>query len=358
MIIPESALLKSKEPMVTAAGLIALQPFLNARGLDWRQSLEEVGLDPDSPVDVDTMIPFAVGLKLLENLARQSGNDAFGLQFAESLPTNVTGTLAYLTLNAPDLRTMFKDTIRFLGLVVDAYTVRLDEGEELTHLTYQIPQVYGPRAQFVDLLLVTTALRIRHVLQDPLVPIHVEFEHPTPSAAREFIRLLGRHVQFDRPHNRIGVETRYLSRPLPAADPLLYQIMRQHARETIVRRERATDIVYCVSDYVAEALKRGEATLGGAADRLGMPPRRLQRELEDAGTSFRELVEETRKGLARHFLLDTSMPMTEIAFLLGFSELSAFSRAARSWFGTAPRELRKSTVARRPASVASAPEQN
>ncbi len=358
MMALDNELLRSKEPMVTAVGLLALKPLLKERGIDWRQSVEEVGLDPDAHLDVDSMIPFTIGLQLLENLARRSGNDAFGLQFAESLPINVTGTLAYLTLNAPDLRTMFQDTVRFLALIVDAYAMRLEEGDVLSHITYDIPEVYGPRAQFVDLVLASTALRIRHVLQDPLIPIYVEFEHPAPSAVDEFVRVLGRHVRFDRPHNRIGVETRQLSRPLPAADALLYSIMRQHAREIISRRERTTDIVYCVSDYVADALKRGEATLGGAADRLGMPPRRLQRELEDAGTSFRELVDDTRKGLARHFLLDTSLPMTEIAFLLGFSELSAFSRAARGWFGTAPRELRKSTGARPPGTSEGAPEQN
>ena len=72
-----------------------------------------------------------------------------------------------------------------------------------------------------------------------------------------------------------------------------------------------------------------------------MSSRALQRELEKANTSFRDLVDETRKSMARQYLADTSLPLTEIAFMLGFSELSAFSRAARSWFGVSPSELRK-----------------
>jgi AraC-like DNA-binding protein len=132
-----------------------------------------------------------------------------------------------------------------------------------------------------------------------------------------------------------------LSKPLPAADPELYRIVRQHAQEKIDKREKTQSLVYCVTDYIADALKHGDATLADAADTLGMTSRALQRELEKANTSFRDLVEETRKSMARHYLNDTSLPLTEIAFILGFSELSAFSRAARSWFGASPRELRK-----------------
>ena len=72
-----------------------------------------------------------------------------------------------------------------------------------------------------------------------------------------------------------------------------------------------------------------------------LSPHQLRRELARSHTTFRLLVDETRKAMAAHYIQETDMPMTEIAFLLGFSELSAFSRAARHWFGRPPRALRK-----------------
>jgi AraC-like DNA-binding protein len=149
-------------------------------------------------------------------------------------------------------------------------------------------------------------------------------------------------VRFDSPECRFEFDNRVLHQPLAAADPQLYRIVRLHAQNKIEEHERAGDIVFRVTEYLAEAFKHGDVNLANAADSLGMSARTLQRELEEAGTSFRDLVDETRKSLAQHFLLGTSLPLTEIAFLLGFSELSAFSRAARVWFGAPPSDLRKS----------------
>jgi AraC-like DNA-binding protein len=329
------------QPMVTAAGLLPLKPFMHERGLDWRQCLEDVGIDPDIAVDNEAMVPLATAFQLLENAARQSNNEAFGLQFGETLPVNITGALAYITLNAPDLRTLCKDSVRFLGLIAHGYTARFEESDTLGHVIYEIPHLYGPRVQFVDMVFAASAQRFRHVAQDPELPIHFDLERPEPRNLAEFHRVLGRNTRFGLFSNRVGLHTQILSKPLPAADPELYRIVRQHAQEKIDKREKTQSLVYCVTDYIADALKHGDATLPEAAETLGMSSRALQRELEKANTTFRDLVEETRKSLARHFLYDTSLPLTEITFMLGFSELSAFSRAARSWFGVSPRELRK-----------------
>jgi AraC-like DNA-binding protein len=329
------------QPVITAVGLVPLKQFMQQRGLDWRHSLEDVGIDPDMAVDIDAMVPLQSAFELLENGARKSGNEAFGLQFGEILPVNITGALAYITLNAPDLRTFCKDSVRFLGLVAYGYTARFEEADALSHLIYEIPYQHGSRTQFLDMIFAASARRFRHVAQDPSIQIHFDIEHAAPRNVAEFHRVLGRNVRFDQGTNRVGLDTRHLSKPLPAADPELYRIVRQHAEEKIDKREKTRSLVYCVTDYIADALKHGDATLAEAADTLGMSSRALQRELEKANTTFRDLVEETRKSLARHFLYDTSLPLTEIAFILGFSELSAFSRAARSWFGVSPRELRK-----------------
>jgi AraC-like DNA-binding protein len=287
------------------------------------------------------MVPLQAAFQLLENLARQSNNEAFGLQFGESLPANVTGALAYVTLNAPDLRTFCKDTVRFLGLVAYGYTARFEEGDSLSHIVYEIPHLHGPRVQFIDMICAASAMRLRHVAQSTDLEVHFDVERPAPKDPSEFHRVLGRNVRYGLFSNRVGIDTKLLSKPLPAADPHLYRIVRQHAEERIEKLEKTQNLVYCVTDYIADALKHGDATLPEAANSLGMSSRALQRELDKANTTFRDLVEETRKSLARHFLYDTSLPLTEIAFMLGFSELSAFSRAARGWFGVSPRELRK-----------------
>ena len=329
------------QPAITAIGLLPLKPFMHERGLDWRRSVEEAGIDPDMAIDVNAMVPLSAAFRLLENAARQTDNDAFGLQFGETFPVNLTGAIAYITLNAPDLRTYCKDTVRFLGLVSHGYTARFEESDVLGSITFEIPHLFGPRTQFIDMVFALMARRMRHVAQDPNLQIHIDLERQSPRGIGEFSRVYGRNVRFGQAANRIGLDARILANPLHGADPRLYHIVRQHAEEKIEKREKTQSLVFGVTDYIADALKHGDATLVDAANSLGMSSRALQRELDKANTSFRDLVEETRKSLARHYLNDTPLPLTEIAFILGFSELSAFSRAARGWFGVSPRELRK-----------------
>ncbi len=71
------------QPVITAVGLLPLKPFLQERGLNWRQCLEEVGINPDMAVDTDAMVPLSAAFQLLENAARHSNNEAFGLHFGE-----------------------------------------------------------------------------------------------------------------------------------------------------------------------------------------------------------------------------------------------------------------------------------
>jgi AraC-like DNA-binding protein len=93
--------------------------------------------------------------------------------------------------------------------------------------------------------------------------------------------------------------------------------------------------------YVINSSTYGHTAEEAVAQAIGVSVRTLQRDLAEAGTSFRALTEECRKKAALQLLHDTELPLTEIAFLLGFSELSAFSRAAKTWFGQPASSLRK-----------------
>ncbi|MBX9718148.1 MAG: AraC family transcriptional regulator [Microbacteriaceae bacterium] len=105
-----------------------------------------------------------------------------------------------------------------------------------------------------------------------------------------------------------------------------------------------------VRSLLLECLPSGEATLSGVALRLGVSARTVQRRLADEdGVSFREVVQSTRAPLARHYLVRTSLPFREIAFLLGFDEPTSFSRAFRTWFGETPESVRARAHSTRPA---------
>ena len=152
---------------------------------------------------------------------------------------------------------------------------------------------------------------------------------------------MGRRIRYNQDHDRILIPGRYLSLAHHTAEPNLYSMIEEAALGELQEIEQSDDVLFAISEQISEALKNGDNTLENIASALSMSPRTLQRKLAASGIGFRDLTDEIRKAMAARYLTDTDLPMSEIAFLLGFSDLSAFSRSGRNWFGVAPREYRR-----------------
>jgi AraC-like DNA-binding protein len=135
---------------------------------------------------------------------------------------------------------------------------------------------------------------------------------------------------------------RSLDRPLVRADAGLCAVLERHARELLERLPRATSLSGRIRQLVAGDLVKGVPSPAEVARRLHMSGRTLQRRLREDGTSHRALVDELRRDLAMRYLGEREIGIAEVAFLLGFSEASAFHRAFRRWSGTTPSAYRRS----------------
>jgi len=330
-----------KQPMLTARTLVLVEGFMKKHGLDYERAMHDVGLDPGVARERDAEVPLQSFVELLENVARTWGTDAFGVLLAETYTFGMTGIFDHAIANSPTLDAVLKDYVRFYNLVVGGYEAQLERGPSRSYLSTSVPSFLGPHNQSVDGTVALQVIRIRHVMADPNFPITIEMTRRPPRAISEFYRVLGPQVRFGRPQNRIGFATSDLQRPVPIADPVLYEVIEAAAEKESHARRLADDPVSRLALYLGSALARGETGLDTAAGALGLSPRALTRELRNAGTTYKEFVAETRKSMADHYIKNSDLPLTEVAFLLGFSELSAFSRAAKAWFGTTAREMRK-----------------
>jgi len=111
----------------------------------------------------------------------------------------------------------------------------------------------------------------------------------------------------------------------------------------VLARRRGTDVIADVRREVIEAIGQGEASIEVVAEALALSPRSLQRRLREHDLSFKDVVAEARLALAHRYLDDPTISLTDAAFLLGYSDLSAFSRAFRRWTGASPRTARQRT---------------
>jgi AraC-like DNA-binding protein len=188
----------------------------------------------------------------------------------------------------------------------------------------------------------------RQLSGQPLAVGEVAFSHPAPAAATVALlaAVFGTTPRFGAPANALELDRAELERPLPAADATLSRIIERHAEALLAARpEPRAAMGQRVRHALVGLLGQGdgerEVSLAAIARRLGTSERSLQRHLADEGITFDALYEELRRELAVRYLADRSMAIAEVAYLLGYSEPSAFHRAFKRWTGATPAEARR-----------------
>ena len=182
-----------------AQTLITIERFMRKRGLDYQRAARAVGIDPPIAKIPDARVPLHNLSQLLENVARETNNDAFGAQIGETFQLGTTGTLDYVINNAPTLRGALHDYVRFLSLVSDRLDVRFEEQPRMSYMVTPMPAAFGPSAQLMDAQTAVRAARIRRIIQDPSFPLSIELTRVKPKEIAEFRRIFGPRVRFEQP---------------------------------------------------------------------------------------------------------------------------------------------------------------
>jgi AraC-like DNA-binding protein len=169
-------------------------------------------------------------------------------------------------------------------------------------------------------------------------PIEVRFEHRRPSELAPFHRFFQAPLRFDMNENALVFASSWLSRPLPAIEPELAQLLRN--RLEALELQHRGEFPEQVRSILRTALLADHGSADQIATLLSMHSRTLHRRLAASGTNFRALVDECRYEIARQMLDDTDADVCQIAAMLNYADTSAFARAFRRWSGTTPSDWR------------------
>jgi AraC-like DNA-binding protein len=172
------------------------------------------------------------------------------------------------------------------------------------------------------------------------IPLEVRFPHSAPDDISEHQQLFGCKLQFGWERTELVFAREFLNTPLVKADPALQAILEAQVVDLIRKLPKGEATTDAVRRHLASELGKGQPTLEQIAARLHMSSRTLRRHLDEEGTSFRQILSEVRRELASRHLSEGRLAIGEIAFLLGFSEPSAFHRAFKHWTGHAPHAYR------------------
>jgi AraC-like DNA-binding protein len=307
----------------------------------------EHGLDPARLGDPSVRVPHSLIVRLWSDLGERTGDETFGLHAAELVSDDSVEIVDCVARASANLGEALGRVIKYERLLHEAYAARLERHGEVTR--YIVEFACEPRMPHhcFEFIFGACLLRTRQVLaRAPLVK-EVAFRHGPPRDVSEHERLLAAPVRFNAEVNEIVFESSSLQIPFARVDSTLSQLLVQQADALLARMPSATESpwVGLVRRDLVAALPQDVPVVGAVARRMGMSERSFQRRLKSEGTSFLALLESTRHTLALQYLEDRSRTLSDVAFLLGFSELAAFVRAFRRWTGTTPGAHRREVAA-------------
>jgi AraC-like DNA-binding protein len=261
---------------------------------------------------------------------------------AESWRMSDFGAMSLLLAHQPTLRDAIAAVTRYRHLLNDSVTLEIEEAGPLVVVREEllVEGRVAPGRQSIELAIGVVFRMFRALLGPGWKPRDVRFTHPAPSDLAVHRRVFGAHVRFGAEFNGIVCAADDLDRPNPAADPA----MAGHARRYVesLPGARESSIAQEVQRSILVLMPRGRASIDQVAQALGTHPRMLQRRLEDAGESFSNLLNATRRDLVRRHLDNPAYSLTQVAQLLGYAYPSSFTRWFVSEFGKPPAAWRAS----------------
>lgn len=310
--------------------------LLEEHGIDPEQFRKTLGIRREALRDVHARLPSHLVDVGFELAAAQIGDEAFALRAAECWHPSNLGTMGYAWLSSRTLHTGLKRIERFSRILGSRITYRCSEEADGVRLGFDHGRgdaAVGPLLADFSLSILIAMCRVN--AGKPMSPASVDLRRPEPANPQPWQAFFGCPIAFGQPVDGFLLAGEVANAPLPSAN-----IPLANTFDAILTEQLAAlfddDIVSRCKAHVLQHLTSGMPSAEEVARALGLSQRSLQRRLAALGLSFHGVVDETRHELARRYLDDPTKSVTEITFLLGFSEQSAFTRAFRRWSGMPP----------------------
>lgn len=300
-------------------------------------------LTPQMVADDDARVSAAQLCVAWAEAIRLTGDAQLALRIAAGTPSGAFGIVEYVCRASPTVGDALRQWVRYLNLLDDAVAVALVVEGDRAYLRVD-RESEAPAPASHELCWALVARQLRELSTVPFRLIAVELAHRAPGDVAAYRGWFEAPVVFGADRTQLVIPIAALGASLVSSDPKLLAILTRAADDLARKAPTAATLTAQVKRVLREALRSDDATIDHVAGKLGLASRSLQRRLKDEGAAFQTVREDVRRELAQRYL-DDNLSISEIAFLLGFSEPSAFFRAFKRWTGRTPLESRRASVA-------------
>jgi AraC-like DNA-binding protein len=323
--------------------VVTLRAFMGAferLGYDKSSLLSAAGLTLAQLEDVDSRISCSALPAVICEAMRTRPLQNLGMRVAAEIPLGAFALLDYLIVTCEKVSEGIRQLARYLRIHDVPFRLDLREEEDPIRMVYtSIPDTFT--AEFEVTLPV---FHLRRETESRFRAEYVSFTH-RPDDVDEIEQTLGCPVRTSDSWNGLAVSREAWGLPLRRRDLILHELLRRNADDVMAQLPVRDDIVSDIRRALLPRIAQGDTEIEAVARSLATSVRSLQRRLSAAGTSYQEILDSTRREAAVRYLGDRALSISEVAYLLGYSEPAAFHRAFKRWHGTTPQEFRQGQAA-------------
>jgi AraC-like DNA-binding protein len=310
-------------------------------GIDPAPLLARAGLTVAQIDNRDARLSAQSQIKLLDFAADALQDDFIGFHLAQDYDLREIGLLYYVLASSESLGDALHRAERYSGIANEGISLQARSGRETAIALNYVGMDRRPDRHHMEFWLMSLVRLCRQLTNRRAVPSRIGTMHHRKKTPVEFRSFLGCEIEFGSGVDEVVFPGALKLMPIVSADPYLNQLLLQYFEEALVHRPaKSATLRSNVENAITPLLPHGKANAGEVARQLGMSHRTLARRLAAEQLTFSEIRTELKTDLARRYLRDGDLPISQIAWLLGYREVSAFTHAFKRWTGTAPRQSR------------------
>jgi AraC-like DNA-binding protein len=335
------------KPPPASGGLIAslyargLLDYLRTRGIDPGQLYPAARIAQLEAARGHEEIPLHEWIGMFDTAIAALDEPDLPLKAGAALHVRHLGVLGHVLMNCTDLGEVAQQLSRYIRLLgqIGQPVLRITDGQ--AHLLWSWPYETDPAASVAQFMMGARAMFMRWLSDRPDLRYDGHFHFPRPRDVSAYERVFGGTLQFDQPASKMVFPAAYMALPVASADEDLREQLEARAQSLLKKLSGEPELLRRLRTVLSLNLANGRVALSDSAIALDLSARSLQRHLNTLGRSYQSVLDEVRQHAAEKLLRDGSISLTQIAFLLGYTEQSTFHNAFRRWTGASPGAYRK-----------------
>lgn len=329
--------------LIRAAAFLGFTDLARELGANPLEILQQVNITPQQLQNPDGLLSAKAFVNALQIASEKTGHTDFGLRLGRRQDINMLGPIGLLARQCNTVKEAFAVIGRYVNLHNPGAIVEVQTYNNRTLLCYDDTTPGLPRnPQICDLALALGMDLLRFFKGKVWKPKAVFFVHREPDDTSFYQSTFNAPLFFDQEIYGVEFDVGILDAEVKQPDPELKQFFSRYVVQLEDQYQR--DTLSVVEQLIRSLLSTGRCTEASIADILQINRRTLQRKLKAEGTSFKQLLAQIRADLATQYLLESNIPFTVVASVLGYSELSAFTRFFKTHFGITPTQFKQTNI--------------